>query len=240
MFLHIKYIVNSVFLTCIISLITACGLVFTDNEIDMEGSESMSFRALEVTYHHPDDGPNIMFRTSKADGDFSQSISSPHYVTWPTITIFGPATIDGVVDLRYASIAMGFEATTSSENTMGIPAGTTGKVYFGLNQSEIKATLTHLTDTYTVDDDTLELYGLIGVSFPVYETLSCGLTFATSIGEDFSGISELDFRFDYLPTEHLGIMFGYRSLQYMYNADTDVSDIIMEYRGPFVGLNIVF
>ena len=101
-------------------------------------------------------------------------------------------------------------------------------------------TLVHEDTTYFTNDRTTELYMQWGLSYLVAPSLYGGGTMAFSLGPDLTGIREIDLKLDYALFEHIELMAGYRWLKYDYLVEDDESVIRINFKGPFIGLNVPF
>ena len=97
--------------------------------------------------------------------------------------------------------------------------------------------LDHQGSQYNVTGKTTELYGQVGITYPISPSFDAMATVALSMGRNLSSTSEYDLKFNYKLAENIGIMGGYRWLEYDYFKE-DKSDIEIKFRGPFLGLNV--
>ena len=79
-----------------------------------------------------------------------------------------------------------------------------------------------------------------GLSYEIMPSLWGGGTWALSLGPDLTGIKEIDLQLKYALFEHLEILGGYRWLKYDYLVEDDESIIRIDFKGPFIGLNVPF
>ena len=86
----------------------------------------------------------------------------------------------------------------------------------------------------------IEAYLQYGYSHNLNESVNIGFTRAGSVGRHFTGISEIDLKLDYAFYKQMRISGGYRWFTYNYDRDAEDSDIKVEFKGPFIGLNLPF
>ena len=146
--------------------------------------------------------------------------------------------VSGTTELTYGSVSIGFEDSFGTTYTHIEDAG--GQIYFGIAQTHMDYTLQHQGTVYQNTDRTTEFYGQLGFYIEIIPKFRAGVTGAMSLGPDLTGISELDFRLGYALFEHLEIFGGYRDLKYEYMVEEDESIVVIEYNGPFIGLNLPF
>lgn len=113
-------------------------------------------------------------------------------------------------------------------------------MYVGVAQTNMDLTLIHEGTTYTTNDRTTELYMQVGMDYEIAPSLYGGGTWAFSIGPDLTGISEIDLKLNYAVFKHLEVMGGYRWLKYDYYVEEDESIIHVNFKGPFIGINVPF
>lgn len=125
-------------------------------------------------------------------------------------------------------------------NTPGMESKFCGLMYVGVAQTNMDLTLIHEGTTYTTNDRTTELYMQVGMDYEIAPSLYGGGTWAFSIGPDLTGISEIDLKLNYAVFKHLEVMGGYRWLKYDYYVEEDESIIHVNFKGPFIGINVPF
>ena len=87
-------------------------------------------------------------------------------------------------------------------------------------------------------DGTTELYLQYGISHVLSEKMDFGLSGAFSLGEDISGMSEIDLKLDYALGKNLRITGAYRWFSYRFESADEDSDIEVDFHGPMLGFNL--
>ncbi len=169
------------------------------------------------------------------DGSFDQFVASDTRIEADDGSIEGPADVDGDVDLTYFSIAYWSEYSNDGASG-GLDAG----YYLGLAQTNFDLEMDSNGRTFEIDDSSVELYLQYVMSLYLQESLQAGLSWALSLGTDFSGIREIDLFLDYEVASQLRIVGGYRWFDYVFEDDSNESGIEVEFRGPFLGLRLPF
>lgn len=212
-------------------LLTGC----TSNVISIDAEDSVSFTTLETSIPvSKDDIVTVKLRGSRTSGNYSQSVPDGMMILIDDTQIRGPTTVSGSADLTYASVSIGPDATLGNEKRIK------GLIHIGVAQTNMDLTLVHEDTTYFTNDRTTELYMHWGLSYLIAPSLYGGGTMAFSLGPDLTGIREIDLKLDYALFEHLEFMAGYRWLKYDYLVEEDESVIRINFKGPFIGLNIPF
>lgn len=202
--------------------------------VSIDAKDKVSFTELAASVPLDDDHSRIRFRAARANGDFTQTLQAGNLILINDSSISGPAVVDGEIDLRYYSIAIGFETADISSSSLRFG------YYFGLAQTSFDLTLREGGSTYQADDDTTELYLQYLISGALSENWDLGFSWAFSIGREISGISELDLRLEYEVAKNLSIAGGYRWFDYEYGLGGDESNLSIDFRGPFIGLHFPF
>lgn len=234
--LYILYLAISV-----ASLLSGC----TSNVIDIHSSDSAAFTTLETSVPvSKDDAIRMKLRASRVDGSYTQTIPDGKIIVIDGEQIRGQADVTGATELAYTSVSFGGSVSFAGGELLN-NAGEDVKVprasfYIGLAQTEMDVSLLNENRSYLFHDKTIELYLQIGASYPLKPLLDAGIFYAMSIGADLTGISELDIKLDYTLHKHLHLIAGYRSLEYNYLVEEQDSSIQVNFRGPFIGLNLPF
>jgi hypothetical protein len=215
-------------------LLNACA----DNVVNIESEDSVTFTTLETSFPVSSQGAlRVKLRGSRTSGDYSQTVPDGKMILIGDTQILGPTGVNGSTDLTYASVSIG---TDNVFDNPGKKEKLRGLIYVGVAQTNMDLTLTHEGDTYTTNDRTTEFYMQLGMDYEIVPSLYAGGTWAFSVGPDLTGISEIDLKLDYAIIRHLEIMGGYRWLEYNYYVEEDESIIDVDFRGPFIGLNVPF
>jgi hypothetical protein len=209
------------------------------NVISIDTKDSVTFSTLETSIPlSKQRGDRIKLRGSRASGDYSQAVPDGKMIIIEDTQIHGPTDVTGTTDLTYASVSYGSEDISAGGGLM--PQALSFLVYIGVAQTNMDVTLLHEGTTYTTNDRITELYMQLGGAYAITPAFKAGLTWATSVGADLTGISEVDLRLGYLLFSHLEVIGGYRWLEYNYLVEEDDSTIRVKFKGPFIGLNIPF
>jgi len=223
-------------LTCLlaVTLLNACA----DNVISIESEDSVTFTTLETSFPvNRQETLKVKLRGSRTSGDYSQTVPDGKIILIENVQIRGPTEVNGSTDLTYASVSIGTDGVF--DNPAMVPK-LRGLVYVGVAQTNMDLTLIHEGTTYTSNDRTTELYMQLGMDYEIVPSLYGGGTWAFSLGPDLTGISEFDLKLNYALFRHLEVMGGYRWLKYNYYVEEDESIIHVNFKGPFIGLNVPF
>jgi hypothetical protein len=217
-----------------VMLLNACA----DNVISIESEDSVTFTTIETSFPvNSQETLKLRLRGSRTSGDYTQSVPDGKMILIEDVQIRGPTEVNGTTDLSYASVSIG------SDDIFNTPAAESkwrGLAFFGVAQTNMDLTLIHEGTTYTSNDRTTELYMQLGADYEMAPSLYGGGTWAFSLGPDLTGISEIDLKLNYALFEHLEVMGGYRWLKYNYYVEEDESIIHVNFKGPFIGINVPF
>ncbi len=235
------YIQYMTMVACVVSLLSAC----TSNVIDVHSKDSASFATLETSVPvSKDNAIRMKLRASQVDGSYTQTIPGGKLIVIDGEQIHGEADIAGATELSYTSVSfggsvsfVGGELLNSANEDVKVPRAS---FYIGLAQTDMDVSLIYENQMYVFLDKTIELYLQIGASYPLTPFLDTGIFYAVSTGADLTGISELDLMLDYTLFEHFHLTAGYRWLEYNYLVEEQDSSIQVNFRGPFIGLNVPF
>lgn len=207
----------------------------TGNVVSIDAEDSVSFTTLETSFPvSKNDIVTVKLRGSRTSGDYTQAVPDRMMILIDDTQIRGPTTVSGSADLTYASVSIGPDATLGNDKRIK------GLIHIGVAQTNMDMTLVHEDTTYFTNDRTTELYMQWGLSYLIAPSLYGGGTMAFSLGPDLTGIREIDLKLDYALFEHLELMAGYRWLKYDYLVEDDESVIRINFKGPFIGLNVPF
>lgn len=217
-----------------VMLLNAC----TDNVVSIESEDSVTFTTLETSFPvNRQETLKIKLRGSRTSGEYNQTVPDGKMILIEDVQIRGPTEVNGSTDLTYVSASIG---TDDMFNIPGMESKFRGLIYFGVAQTNMDLTLIHEGTTYTTNDRTTELYMQVGMDYEIAPSLYGGGTWAFSIGPDLTGISEIDLKLNYAVFKHLEVMGGYRWLKYNYYVEEDESIIHVNFKGPFIGINVPF
>ena len=226
-----KYFFMGLLVLLTVTLFNGC----TSNVISIDAKDSVSFTTLETSVPVSSNGlVRVKLRGSRTGGDYSQDVPDGMMILIDDTQIRGPTTVSGSADLTYASISIGVDDTFGSGSRLK------GLGYIGVAQTNMDMMLVHEDTSYFTNDRTTELYMQWGLSYLLAPSLYGGGTMAFSLGPDLTGIREIDLKLDYAIFEHLELMVGYRWLKYDYLVEDDESVIRINFKGPFIGLNVPF
>jgi hypothetical protein len=208
------------------------------NVVSIDAEDSVNFANIEVSMPiGDDDAMRVRFRGAGTSGEFSQDLDLDERIQVDESRIGGPARVEGEIDLDYYSIAFGWD-----RSQLGVSSGKFySSSYFGLAQTNFDLTLEGSEGRrFQTSDDTVELYMQYGIYHALTDSLDIGFSWAISLGRELSGISEIDLKMEYELYRQLRISGGYRWFDYSYGIDDDESSLEVNFRGPFVGLNLPF
>ncbi len=210
-----------------------------DNVISIEPEDSVTFTTLEASFPVDKNRKlDLKLRGSRTSGEYSQAVPDGKRILIDDAQIRGPTEVGGTTDLTYASISIGtrhFLLDPNDSQQKWHPL-----LFVGVAQTNMDLTLVHEGATYIISDRTTELYLQWGVAYEFLPAFYGTGAWAGSLGPDLTGISEIDLTLHYALFEHLEIFGGYRWLKYNYYVEEDESVIHIDFRGPFVGLNLPF
>ena len=215
-------------------LLNAC----SGNVVSIESEDSVTFTTLETSFPvNRQETLKVKLRGSRTSGDYSQTVPDGKMILIEDVQIRGPTEVNGSTDLTYASVSIG---TDDMFNNPGMESKLRGLMYVGVAQTNMDLTLIHEGTTYTTNDRTTELYMQVGMDYEIVPSFCGGGTWAFSLGPDLTGISEIDLKLSYAVFKHLEVMGGYRWLKYNYYVEEDESIIHINFKGPFIGINVPF
>lgn len=210
----------------------AAGCVST---VSIDAEDEVSFQNLEISIPAGESSDTrLRLRASRARGDFSQSLDFDETIRVDDTSIRGPAEVDGELDLDYYSVAIGRDGRFVESG------GPWTSMYLGISQTDFDLTVSSGQQQARTRDDTIELYLQLGVHARLAKSLGVGLTWASSFGREFSGISEIDLLLEYQLGRNLRLNGGYRWLTYEYGLGDDESNLEVDFRGPVLGLHVPF
>lgn len=223
---------RSIFTTALLASASGCV-----NVVSIDAEDSTDFAQLEASAPLDASGPwRIQLRASTSDGRFSQSLDSGERIEIGDQSIAGPASVAGELDLAYYSIAIG-SATSGAKPLTG---ELRGGYYFGIAITEFDLILDDGTARFDESDGTTELYLQASLDYGINDSFGFGFAWAGSFGSDLSGISEIDLELGLALAGPLRLSLGYRWLEYNYAEKDDESHIEVDFRGPYVALELAF
>lgn len=151
-------------------------------------------------------------------------------------SIWSPAYLSGSADVRYLSIAYGQDDI----NVEFLPEQIYFFYYLGIAQTDLDLSLRNGADSYRVKDSMTELYAQSGFYFPLESSGYAEVSYAISLSQEISSMSEIDLKLNYPLSKQLRVSVGYRFYQYAYLENPPDSDIVIDFHGPVIGLNMPF
>ena len=217
---------------CIALLVNGC-----TRTVDIDARDDVNFAQLEGSIPLSEDGSlRLRLRWASADGEFDQRLDPDERVAFDGERISGPADLDGRVDIDYYSVAVG-----KDRKYQGAASGTwVSAFYLGIEQTEFDLTLEGRGDRISASDSSSAIYFQYLLDYVVRDNLDIGLGVAISIDGDQAYSSEFDLRLEYAVYRQFRLVGGYRWYDYRFEPDESDSDLEVEYRGPFFGVNLAF
>lgn len=210
----------------------ASGCVST---VSIDAEDEVNFPNIDLSFPVGDNAANrVRIRASRAQGEFDQSIDGSERIRVGGADIFGSAEVDGELDLEYYSVAIG------RDDRFETSEGLRSSMYLGISQTRFDLSVSSGPRRLSTHDDTTEFYFQYGFYAEVAKSLDLGLTWAASLGREFSGINEIDLLLEYQLGEHLRLSGGYRWFTYEYGLGDDDSNLEVDFRGPVLGLHLPF
>lgn len=222
------------------TMITAC----STKVVNIDAKDEVTFSTFETSFHPLEHSRNrIKIRASQASGDYEQTIFNNEAIRIEGTEISGPTQIQGTADLTYYSISFGRDILLNRRSSKN--GRSPAKFYLtwdaGLALLDMDLTLENGGSRYSANDNTMEPYGQVGLLFSITPSLDSAITLSGSTDSIFSdestAITELDLKLNYRFVKHVGIMGGYRWVNYHHYGGYN-SDIDIEFNGPFVGINV--
>jgi hypothetical protein len=211
----------------------------SSNVVDIDAEDNVSFATFEASFPLSEQkNRRIKVRSSQVNGNYSQTVPNGKLIEIDDKQINGPTEVRGTTDLVYYSVSYGgnilFEDLLHDDQMS--PKELYGIWSIGLAQTDMDFTLVHEGTRHKISDKTIELYGQVGLLYPITQSFSGAITLGFGIGKDLNSISEYDLRFSYQLAKKMGIIGGFRRLEYLYFVK-DESDINVVFTGPFVGVS---
>ncbi|MDC1286611.1 hypothetical protein N8198_01870 [Gammaproteobacteria bacterium] len=207
------------------------------NIVSIDAEDSVEFANIEASAPlSDDDDKRIRFRGASTTGEFSQFVAGDKRIEIDDERLGGPVDVDGEIDLDYFSIAIGWDRFHNGAS----PGTLRSSYYFGLAQTNFDLALEGAGKRLRASDDTVELYFQVGLHHAHSASLDIGFSWAVSLGRELSGISEIDLQVEYEFYRQLRLSGGYRWFEYSYGLGDDESHLEVDFRGPFLGLNLPF
>lgn len=222
-------------------LLLSLGLKFlmacsSTNVVNLEGSDSTTFNELRASFPVTKQDPNerIKIRFTRADGEFSQDIADGKIVDFEDFQLTGPDQFRAMTDVTTASISYGRVGDALRENFFM-------SAFAGISRSNFEIDMESASGLSTgVRNKSFEVYVDLGVYHLFTPFLTAGLEAAFSRNLSLSGVTEWGVILKFRPSMHMEIIGGYRWFKYdFFTTDYD-SGIIVELKGPYIGLDFPF
>jgi hypothetical protein len=225
---------SAIFRALPLTLLIATGCSTT---VDIDARDEVNFANLEASIPLKDDGTlRLRLRGASASGDFDQSLEGDERVVVDGKRIRGPAELDGNVDIDYYSLALGWDRKyADAGGGHWRPA-----YYVGIQQTEFDLALESANKRIDDSDSTTTIYFQFLLDYAVTDALDIGFNVAAGADGDESFSTELDLRLEYAFYRQLRVVGGYRWYEYYFESEPAESDLEVDFRGPFLGLNLAF
>lgn len=207
------------------------------NVVSIEIDDKVNFADLEASLPLAESSDTrFRIRATRVGGSFDQSLDSDELIRIDNSRISGPAELSGDIDLTYLSFAIGQDGRTSAP----VPGSARPFYFFGIAQTQWDLDASGGGKQLDASDETTELYLQYGFFYTIGKSLEAGFSWAASLGDDASGISEIDLKLNFQPHRHLALTAGYRWFDYEYGIGDEDSHIDVDFRGPVIGLSLPF
>lgn len=205
--------------------------------VDIDARDEVNFAQLEGSIPLSEDGSlRLRVRGASADGDFDQTLDSDERVVFDGTRISGAAELDGEIDIDYYSVAVG-----KDRKYLDTVVGTwLSSFYVGVEQTDFDLTLEGRGNRISESDSSTAIYFQYLLDYVVRDDLEIGLGAAVSIDGDDAFSSEFDLRLEYAVYRQFRLVGGYRWYDFRFEPDESDSELEVEFRGPFLGLNLAF
>ena len=208
-----------------------------DNILDIESSNKASFRMLQLsTLSQRGSEGGISLRVSSTRGDINKTVPGGREIHIEDVVIRGADSVDGEVELVYGALTVGGRTRPQENSKTGYIA------HFGLAHSEIDLTLFHNGSVYKAGGSSTELYGQVGFFVRPLPSIDIDITYSYSLGKSLNSTREIDLLFNYHLIKHLKVFGGYRNLKHEYDVNNthDRSGIMVNHKGPVLGIHVLF
>jgi len=207
------------------------------NVASIEIDDEVSFNDFEASFPLAESSDTrFRIRATRVDGSFDQSLDSGELIRLDNRRISGPAEVTGDIDITYLSFAIGQDDRSSAR----VPGSARPYYFFGIAQTRWDLDASGGGKRLDASDETTELYLQYGIFYTIRQSLEVGFSWAASLGDDASGIFEIDVKLNYQPHKNLALTAGYRWFDYEYGIGAEDSHIEVDFRGPVIGLSVPF
>lgn len=214
-------------------LLLACS---STNVVNLEGSDSTSFTEFRTSFPltRKDETERIKIRVTKTSGEFNQDLADGKIVDFENFQLTGPDQVMSKTELTMASISYGRVDKVLREKFFM-------SAFVGVSRTNFKIDMNSASGPTTdVRNKTFEVYVDLGIYREVLPYLNAGLSAAFSRNPSLTGVTEWDVSLAFRPIKHMEIIGGYRWFKYDYFTTDFDSGIIVELKGPFIGLDFSF
>ncbi|MGD2171257.1 MAG: hypothetical protein PVJ78_07090 [Gammaproteobacteria bacterium] len=209
-----------------LALVSSCA-----TNVDIDADDRTQFTSLQTSFPLQDD-LRLRLQATRVDGSFSQQLDYTEYIRLDDSSFSGPDEVEGDIELTYYSVAIG-------GNRAGGDSFRT-ETYYGISQTHFDLNLGNDTERLEASDESVEFYLQFATYAAISESADFGFRWALSLGRELSGISEIDLLLEYELAEHLQLTGGYRWFEYNYDPGNEDSNIVVDFNGPFLGIQVPF
>lgn len=196
--------------------------------------DNVTFKNIEASLTVSENrGDRIRLRASSVRGTYKQSLNEGHILIGGT-PLWSPTSFNGITDINNLSIDYGWD------NIIILNESTVTFIYFGLQRTDFDLTLNHSGTRYRVVDDISQLLFEAGFRVKLPTAFSIEVSNAIALSQQGSTMGQIDLKMIYHLSDKLLLNAGYRFYDYNYRELSDTSDIILEFHGPAMGLNLRF
>lgn len=228
-----KRIVNLFIIVAVLIILPACT---SSNIIDIEGSDNAGMYSLQTSFPITESEAPVYLKLQalKTSADFSQHVPDGKFIDFENIQLWGPDSITVESEISTASVSFGtFELMMMDDFSSSF--------FIGLSQTEFNADIAFQSGpAVSISDRLYELYFDIGFWHQTTEKLKLGLIMAFAINTHISTYSDIQLSLNYKLAPHVELVAGLRDFYYYYGEGDSRSSLIIDSRGPFVGLNFPF
>ncbi len=220
-------VIRLIVLLLVLQTLGACASIANINVKD-----NVTFNDIEASFPVSENrGDRIRLRATTVGGSYTQTLDEGHFLI-NGIAIWSPATVSGDTEIDYQSIDYGWD-------NLDITSGSVF-VYFGLQRTQLDLSLKHAGTLYKITDSVAQLHFEVGFRTLLTDTFTAEVSNSIGLSGQGSTMNQIDLKLIYPAGDYLRITAGYRFYAYNYQELADTSDIIVEFNGPFIGLNLGF
>ena len=206
------------------------------NVVNLEGSDSVTFNELRVSFpvSKQDENERIKIRVTGESGEFQQEIAEGKIVDFENFQLTGPDLVSATTSVTTASISYGRVGEALREKFLL-------SAFAGISRTNFEIDLESASGLATgVRNKSFEVYVDLGIYRMFSPFLTGGLEAAFSRNLSLSGVTEWGAVLKFRPFRQMEIIGGYRWFKYDYFTTDFDSGIIVELKGPFIGIDLSF